>query len=131
MSTKKHRTRVGRYTVEDGSLLSDPDGDLTLGEIEALELRAARTVLLDVPGVEGDVLRFARKAMGVTQPELGAILGVATETVSRWETGAEPFKRTVQLALAQLLDMAHRDGCDAVKALVEQKPPPSRTLRVG
>ena len=92
--------------------------DLTLAELAGYERRAAKTVLLDVPEVEGEVLKFARKALGLKQAELAAILDVSAETISRWETSADPFKRQVQLAYAQLLDIAEHHGPEAIRHLL-------------
>jgi DNA-binding transcriptional regulator YiaG len=123
----KHITRVGRYKVEDGTRFAALDEeatvDLTLAELAGYERRAAKTVLLDVPAVEGDVLKFARKALGLKQVELAAILDVTAETISRWETGADSFKRPVQLAYAQLLDIAERLGTEAIRHLADLTAP--------
>jgi transcriptional regulator with XRE-family HTH domain len=60
--------------------------------------------------VGGAELKFARKAMGRKQTELAEHLGVNAETVSRWETGTDPFKRPVQLAILQLLTELKETG---------------------
>jgi len=83
---------------------------LSSEQLGALEVRAAITVLTDVELVAGAELKFARKAMGLTQVALAEHLGVNAETISRWETNAEPFKRTVQLAVLRLLDEVQRTG---------------------
>ena len=54
-----------------------------------IELHAARVALLDCTVFTGEVLRFARKALGLTQRELGEQLGRAAETISRDEKRAE------------------------------------------
>ncbi|HEX7670146.1 MAG TPA: helix-turn-helix domain-containing protein [Polyangiaceae bacterium] len=76
----------------------------------ALELRAAIAVLGGVELVEGPELKFARKAMGLRQTDLATHLGVTAETVSRWETNADRFRRPVQLALLQMLEEFQRTG---------------------
>ena len=88
-----HETQVGRFTVHDGGIVpthTTRDGTpaLTADEWSMLERRAARTVLLEVEKVNGVELRFCRKALGLRQVDLAEHLGVASETVSRWETGA-------------------------------------------
>jgi DNA-binding transcriptional regulator YiaG len=104
----KHATKVGRWTVQDGGLstykaLKDGTPVLSAEQMAELELRAAITVLSEVELVGGAELKFARKAMGLKQTELAEHLGVNAETVSRWETGTDSFKRPVQLAILQLL----------------------------
>jgi DNA-binding transcriptional regulator YiaG len=48
-------------------------------------------------------LRWLRTALGLTQACLGAIMDVAPETVSRWETGDEPISRVSRLALLAIV----------------------------
>lgn len=50
----------------------------------------------------GDELRFAPKAMDQLQPALAALLDVSVGTVSRWEAGAEPIQRQIQLDAPRL-----------------------------
>lgn len=102
-----HKTKVGKYTVTDAGIPSVrklPNGRevLSAEQLRRLEHRAAITVLESVD-IEGAELRFARKALDISQSELGTILGVSSETISRWEQGKESFKRAVQLAMADLL----------------------------
>ena len=79
-------------------------------ELGRLELHAAIAVLSEAESIEGDELRFARKAMGLRQPDLAALLDVATETVSRWETGSESIRRQTQLAVLLYLEHTARQG---------------------
>ena len=106
----KRVTRIGRYRVEDGSTLKSGDDELTLDELAGYQRRAARTVLREVRPIEPEVLRYARKTIGFTQEDVAQVLGVTPETVSRWETGSEPFKPAIQFALADLVDMFERQG---------------------
>ena len=105
-----HTTKVGRFTVTDGGLcspvraLEDGTPVFSYEQVAELERRAAITVLRDIELVQGEEFKFARKALDMSQPELAAYLGVAEETVSRWENGREAFKRPVQLALLGLLE---------------------------
>lgn len=79
-------------------------------ELGRLELQAAIAVLSEADSIDGDELRVARKAMGLRQPDLVALLDVATETVSGWETGAEPIARQTQLAVLLYLEHTARHG---------------------
>jgi DNA-binding transcriptional regulator YiaG len=108
-----HESHIGRYTVRDGGLYttttgSDGNPGLTDDELGILERRAAITVLRDVRAIEGPELRDARKVLGFKQTELAERLAVAPETVSRWETGAQAFDRSVQLAVLAMLEQVHR-----------------------
>jgi transcriptional regulator with XRE-family HTH domain len=44
-----------------------------------------------------------RKRMGLSQEQLSRALGVSAYTVSRYETGARPIPRKIELALRYLL----------------------------
>ena len=73
----------------------DDDGNLGMPsqEWERLELQAAIAILSHAESINGEELRFARKAMSLRQPDLAALLDVATETVSRWETDKDHSDR--------------------------------------
>ena len=111
----KRITKVGRYRVEEATRPSELGEEPSLRQLADYERRAARTVLLEVRDVEPNVLRYARRAMGLTQAQLADILGVTPETISRWETGAEVYKPAVPLALAALLEIFERVGGDLAK----------------
>src|SRR5690242_8025638 len=100
MAKREHTLTVGRYRVvgDYEAVAIDEDGTLGMpsNELGRLELEAAIAVLSEAESIRGDELRFARKAMGLRQPDLAGLLDVATETVSRWETGAEPIRRQTQ-----------------------------------
>ncbi len=97
------RTRVGRYRVDDdsqlGSVCDRGHAEVDLKELAGYERRAAAMVLREAADVGGDEIRFARKSLGLTQARMAALLDVAPETVSRWETGSERMSRVSRLAL--------------------------------
>ncbi len=51
----------------------------------------------------GQAIRMARRARGWSQPELASKVGVAPETVCRWETGAMPVPLITRLGLESVL----------------------------
>ncbi len=110
-----HVTKVGRWTVKDGGIvparrLKSGAAVLSAEQLTELELRAADTVLRKSELITGPELRFVRKALGLRQTELAEHLGVAAETVSRWETGADPFKRPIHLAVLALVEQRLKTG---------------------
>lgn len=110
-----HTTKIGRWTVKDGGtvparVMKDGTKLLSAEQLGKLEIRAAITVLAEVELVSGAELKFARKALGLKQTDLAEYLGVGPETVSRWETDAETFKRPVQLAVLRMLEEFQRTG---------------------
>jgi ribosome-binding protein aMBF1 (putative translation factor) len=125
-AAKEILTSVGPYTVRDGSsfvLACDACGtvDMSMHEAALYELRAARTVLQDLPRIPGEVMRFARRAMGLRQEDLGTFLGLDRATVSRLETGESPITRQTQLAMLALVKVA-LDGPDALSDMKEPEP---------
>jgi DNA-binding transcriptional regulator YiaG len=77
-------------------------------QLSQLERKETLATLQGEGLVSEKQLKFARKVLGLRQMDLAERLGVTTETVSRWETGVEPFKRHVQLAISKLLEDAIR-----------------------
>jgi DNA-binding transcriptional regulator YiaG len=130
--TYTHKTKVGRYTIIDGGcsrfarVMADGTPLLSAEQVSTLERRAVITVLREVELVGGPELKFARKVLGLRQVELAEHLGVAPETVSRWETGAEDFKRPIQLAICDLVTAVHENG-----ALPTRRPSGEYELRVA
>ncbi len=57
--------------------------------LEALSTAALRDVLTHSSELGGVEVRFLRKAVGLTQAELAARLGITRETVARWESKGE------------------------------------------
>ena len=52
---------------------------------------------------DGGTLKFVRKALGLRAVELGDLLDVSAETVSRWENGHRRAERSVWNTLADLV----------------------------
>jgi DNA-binding transcriptional regulator YiaG len=109
-----HTLKVGRYEVtgEFEAVPINEQGELGMPskEWERLELEAAIQVLSQPELINGDELRFARKAMSLTQPALAELLDVSAGTLSSWETGTEPIQRQTQLAFLLLLERARGDS---------------------
>ena len=116
----RHETKIGVFTVHDaygvdGCEHCQEKPSLTFEERRKLEWRAARTVLLRASKVDGETIRFTRKSLGFTQKELSQLFDLTKETISRWETNAEPIRRVTQLALASIVAMAEMQGIDALR----------------
>jgi len=134
-----HEEQVGRWKVSDGTGMRPKctkcgEVSLSLDDLEAYQRRAARTALLEGK-LEGDVLRYARKSMGLTQKELAVVLGYQPERISKWETGAERFDQSIALAVAGILFSADSKKpsqmvAEAVRRTEEHEPETVHTLRV-
>lgn len=114
MPKLSHTLKVGRYEVtgEFEAVPINEEGELGMPSTEwqRLELEAAIQVLSQPELINGDELRFARKAMGLTQPTLGSLLDVSVGTLSRWENGSEPIQRQTQLAVLLFIEHTLRTG---------------------
>lgn len=121
----KHTTRVGKTKVTDGTVAIQycekcNNLDLTSQQLTGYERRAAAVVLRDGRNVDGAVLKYARKALGLKQTELASVLQCKPETLSRWETGSSTMPRAEQLALAGLLEQVERTGIDPRSLISDQ-----------
>lgn len=108
-----HQTQIGVVTVfEPNSTVMTCESCGTVSysdaELSAYERRAARLVLTQASHVQGDVMKFARKALGLRQKDLATLLGTNEQQVSRWENSPE-IDRRLRLAMAELLDISERD----------------------
>lgn len=113
----RHVENVGRVKVNDETAIRPfctqcGNVDLTLNDLAGYERRAAALVLDKIPRANGAMLRYARKALGITQAELAKLIGHEPETISRWETDKRPIERAEQLALVALLDQVECHGLD-------------------
>lgn len=101
-------TRVGEHTVIDRSVrrpVCASCGAYTSPSkvLEGVELRAAIVAFKDAPKVTGGMLRFARKALSMTQLQLAERLGATAESVSRWERGEREMEQWISPAVIGLL----------------------------
>ncbi len=61
----------------------------------------------------GDVIKRKRKEKGLTQEELGKLLGVNKGAISKWEAGrVQNIKRSKLLQLAKILDVSPNELLD-------------------
>lgn len=124
---RQQRTfNVGRYKVtgeyEATRIEHDNSWGISDAEWGRLEIAAARAVLAQAESINGDELKYARKAMGLRQPDLAALLEVATETVSRWENDKDPIRRQTQLAVLLLVEHTERFGVPSIRPTGNDTP---------
>lgn len=80
-------------------------GEFTLSSknLERVELQAALVAFTEAPTVTGEMIRFARKALGLTQTELATRIGTTKESISRWEREERPMEPWVPLTVLALV----------------------------
>jgi putative zinc finger/helix-turn-helix YgiT family protein len=78
--------------------------EVAIPALEQLHQLLARTLILKHDRLTADEIRFLRKHLGLTGVGMAARMGVARETVSRWETGAgkmdAPAERLLRMMVA-------------------------------
>ena len=55
-------------------------------------------------------IKQARKKLGLTQAQLATELGVAENTVTRWERGERRTTKLHEMAMQLLMEMYEREG---------------------
>ena len=101
---------------------------LAADDLERLELAAA-VELARIGRRTGSALRFMRKALGFRAKDLAALLGVAPETFSRWETGErEPDAHA--FALVGGLAADRLDGSERTASLLRAAREPATSAPV-
>jgi DNA-binding XRE family transcriptional regulator/DNA-directed RNA polymerase subunit RPC12/RpoP len=127
----KHVERVGDFTVRDGSALLPTCVDcgeplIDLKRLGRYQLRAAATVLGSDKEIDGQIVRYARRALGATQQALAERLGYTAETISRIENGSDAPVTTLRLSILALLD----EAIWAPREKASVRKPSSKTLDV-
>jgi putative zinc finger/helix-turn-helix YgiT family protein len=78
-------------------------------------------------------IRYLRKHIGLSAGDFAQIMGVARETVSRWETGAQPMGAVADRLLRLLVVTHEPTECYAVEDLLRElndEPAPSNLASV-
>lgn len=93
-----------RFTGKVAGLRCGTCGEVLLHgpALERFELLAAAK-LAAAGEATGPAFKFMRKAAGLRGADLAALLDVAGETVSRWETGALPVERRAVALLGAIV----------------------------
>jgi putative zinc finger/helix-turn-helix YgiT family protein len=117
MRNYKHTEKVGKVKVTDATgqvptCTKCGEAELSLTALAGYQRRAAAIALRDARSVDGPMVRYARKALGLRQTDLAELIGCASETLSRWETDALEMPRNMQLALVAVLDGVEHHGGD-------------------
>jgi putative zinc finger/helix-turn-helix YgiT family protein len=108
------------------------DGTFAGDDLHRFELSVARW-LADSGVRSPDTFRFMRKALGMRAVDLGKLLDIAAETISRWENGAMPVE-TRAFALLGALVADRLEGREStierLNALRSPIKPPKRATKI-
>lgn len=99
-------------------------GEIYIAAEDALrfDLRVARE-LGSWGTATGEAFRFLRKALGMRTSDLAVFLGVAAETISRWERGERPVDRAALTVLGALVADTLEGRATTMKLLKAQQEP--------
>jgi putative zinc finger/helix-turn-helix YgiT family protein len=78
-------------------------------------------------------IRFLRKHIGLSGNDFAAVMGVARETVSRWETGSQPMGAVADRLLRMLVvnhDPTKSYAADDMLRALSDEPAPSKLASV-
>lgn len=128
----KHVESVGGKEVIDGTAMANVctecgGYDLSTAQLAGYERRAAALVLRDGRFVNGSVVKYARKALGLRQVDLGRLLTKSGEQISRWENDDPKIPKAEQLAILYALEAV--EAGESVQELLDP-PRDSETLEV-
>lgn len=105
------------------------DGAFDDGVLERFELHVA-TKLADAGLQSGAAFRFMRKALGLRAVDLGELLDVSPETVSRWETDKRAVDRGALAVLASCVRDALAGRTSTIDTLRALRTPRALEERV-
>ena len=82
-----------------------PNVEISIPRVVDLHRRIARALIEKATRLTGEEIRFLRRSLGWTGSEFAKHMGVADETVSRWENDAAPIgpqaDRLLRMVIAQ------------------------------
>ena len=61
--------------------------------------KAIGEFLLEKPKLAGDEIRFLRKELGLSQKDMGELVGTSDQTIANWEKGKTEVNRAADLCL--------------------------------
>lgn len=79
----------------------------------------------------GETIKAARKAVGLTQKELGDIMGKSITTISQWELGKRDIEVDLIPLLCKTLKLSYDDIFSAAEHDLEQKKNASFVFEEG
>jgi DNA-binding transcriptional regulator YiaG len=129
-----HVSYISQFVVTDDSehAQANEDGDVCLSYEQGLryEQRALIAITTKAQSIDGAVLNFARRSLGMKQADFADLLGYSAYQVSRMENGHEKIHQSVQLSLLAALKARYEGGQAAVVELMH-KQRCSRNLEIS
>jgi DNA-binding transcriptional regulator YiaG len=78
---------------------------VTIPHVNRLHQVLTQVLATKPSGLQPKEIRFLRTELGLTQAELGKLVGKDAQTIARWEKGGTPIEQTAEMVLrARALD---------------------------
>lgn len=106
---------VSGYEVEK---TSEGEG-ISIKKMEQLHKAIGRSLVEEKKVLSGKELRFLRNQMDLSQAELGALVGLTSQSVARWEKGENEISGAADVLL-RLLFLEHAGGTLNMRDLVKK-----------
>lgn len=100
---------------------------VTSEALEAFDEQVAREIA-QLGLADPKAIRFMRKAIGLAAKDFAVLLGVAPETVSRWENGERPMDRAALAVLEMLVRQNEKERASTLAWLQQSRTPHTQTL---
>lgn len=108
------------------------DHEVVIPRIEELHRVLAAAVVRQASRLTKDELKFLRKYQGYSGVDFAKVIGVAAETVSRWENGKEKIGATTEKLIRMLVvhtQPSRSYPIEALKRITQDRSPRRLSLR--
>ena len=108
------------------------DHEVVIPRIEELHRVLAAAVVRQVSRLTKDELKFLRKYLGYSGVDFAKVVGVAAETISRWENGKEKIGPTTEKLIRMLVVHTQPNRTypiETLKEITEGRAPKRLSLR--
>lgn len=108
------------YLVSGYDEVKTSEGDgLSIKKLEQLHMAIGCSLVQKKKVLSGKELRFLRKQLDLSQAELGALVGLTSQQVARWEKGESEISGAADVVL-RMLFIEHKGGRINMRDLVEK-----------
>jgi putative zinc finger/helix-turn-helix YgiT family protein len=135
---RDHRLGLSGVVLKDVPVRSCPkcgEKEILFPQIAKLHKLLARVLIAKKSRLVGEEVRYLRKYLGLSGADLALRLGVAAETVSRWENDKDPIGATADRALRLMVAVAKPisdyDSSELESISAEEPHPSSFNVKLG
>lgn len=105
------------YTIQQ-----TPYGEAVhIEDANGLDAAIARTLIFSEETLNGRAFRFLRQQLGMSQSDIGSLMGVDSQTVARWEKGVTQIPLTSDIAMRAIYMGVEKKEASVVSLLEMMK----------